>query len=246
MQSCLLELTFFTKYTVGDPTVMRNFNLIVKEAAVVFPQVRIWTAKTLRLQEYSHSKEVRTLSQAIARADGILSHDAYRLMYIIALLHNITNINIFALQCTNLNRFLNKVASGGLHQFIIATCDPSRNLEPAGTLIRQYVFDADKLTYFGARGHKRIVDLCNVRAHRNRGDEVLYMIPNSDDTYSFGSANGEKTLQLIANVENVIDRKIYPMYTYIQTPAAKNRAEILMEELLCEHKKWKTVMLGKL
>lgn len=126
-----------------------EFRKIVAEAVHFYPRARYWAAVHNSWTDYGadriYVQEVRAMCQSLALSDGILSRDAFPLMYTAAVLRSPPS------KLRALHTLLH-TASPEMDLFI--TDWKSRS---PGRIIHDYIDDANTLLSLGARGHNRIV-----------------------------------------------------------------------------------------
>lgn len=186
----------------------------------------------------------------------IISHDAYPLMYTVAILHDVDDKKedpneIYRRQMRN---FLRATVTPQLEDFIIATVERVSmsnevingssewsHILGAGLVIRHYVSDADKLLCLGKDGHKRVVEY-NVskiarRVFADCGDKV----PRNP----YAAVYEEFSDELIKNVSDIMRTRMRYVPNYLRTNYARVRAVSMMEALNLEHEAWLSTMHKK-
>lgn len=216
---------------------------LVRESAKVYPKILRRTVPLLSDLPHhhglQHARDVRKLAAKLARADGILSPEAYPLMGIISINHDVYDYKIDPNgdRKNHFNRILAETTSPRLHKFIIDCIDRvsmSREMKygsddwslltPGGVLIRNYVSDADKLLSLGTDGYQRILHY-NIEKYGLTGQKVL--LPS------------QQTRVLVNEVNRVIEVRMIEVPKYIRTPAAKKIAAAKLNELLRVHAAWR-------
>mgnify|MGYP000072389280 CR=1 FL=1 len=220
---------------------------IVRESVGVYPRILRKVVPLLSNLPYhhglQHAKDVRKLAAELARTDGIISQEAYSLMGIISINHDIYDHKTDPLgenKC-HFNRILAETTSSILHKFIIDCIDRvsmSREMKhgsgdwhilmPGGVLIRNYVSDADKLLSLGTEGYDRILDY-NTEKLSLRQRSLL---------------SPQQARVLVNEVDHVVQFRMLEVPNYIRTPAAKKIATAKLDELLRVHSEWRENILS--